>query len=374
MELFLTLHFQDILFGKNKYLPFDIILNIFFITFTSKLTFSSEEYMADYETLYREQPLVTFALFTYNQSSFVMDAVEGALSQTYPRIEFIFSDDASSDNTFELMSNLVDTHPRAKSVNLIKNTHNLGIIKHLNKVLNIAKGELVILAAGDDISLPNRTEYIVSKYIKLGRTEVLIHSSVIKINNDGDPQGDWIPDLIVKKLTYDEISISENLYIGASGAISSGLMRSFSPIFEYRVYEDRVYGFRAALLNGLEYIDTPLIRYRVGDGISTRTSSNPKFFLRKFVNWKNKQAIYLALLRQRYQDLKEVEHRTPHDNLHFIFTLSKEEAKNYFLNFKIHSLFLLFLTNPKSVLLAFKELMGLVRLHFFKLLYYFKEA
>ena len=44
-----------------------------------------------------DRPLVTFALFAYNQEQYIREAVEGAFSQTYEPLEIILSDDCSSD-------------------------------------------------------------------------------------------------------------------------------------------------------------------------------------------------------------------------------------------------------------------------------------
>lgn len=49
-----------------------------------------------------DQPLVTFALFAYNQEQYIREAVEGAFSQTYKPLEIILSDDCSRDRTFEI--------------------------------------------------------------------------------------------------------------------------------------------------------------------------------------------------------------------------------------------------------------------------------
>ena len=46
-----------------------------------------------------ELPLLTFALFSYNQENYIRQAVEGALAQDYPRLEIIISDDCSQDET-----------------------------------------------------------------------------------------------------------------------------------------------------------------------------------------------------------------------------------------------------------------------------------
>jgi hypothetical protein len=64
----------------------------------NKMSEKSEE-MPDNET---DQPLVTFALFAYNQEKYIREAVEGAFAQTYEPIEVILSEDYSTDRTFEI--------------------------------------------------------------------------------------------------------------------------------------------------------------------------------------------------------------------------------------------------------------------------------
>ena len=50
-----------------------------------------------------ELPLVTFALFAYNQEKYIREAIEGAFSQTYEPLEIILSDDCSRDDTHRIM-------------------------------------------------------------------------------------------------------------------------------------------------------------------------------------------------------------------------------------------------------------------------------
>ena len=49
------------------------------------------------------RPLITFALFAYNQEKYIEEAVQGAFLQTYSPLEIILSDDGSTDRTFEII-------------------------------------------------------------------------------------------------------------------------------------------------------------------------------------------------------------------------------------------------------------------------------
>ena len=51
----------------------------------------------------KKAPLVSVVIITYNHEQFIRDAVRSAFEQTYEPLEIIFSDDFSSDRTFEII-------------------------------------------------------------------------------------------------------------------------------------------------------------------------------------------------------------------------------------------------------------------------------
>ena len=104
------------------------------------------------------RPLITFALFTYNQEKYIVEAIEGALSQTYSPLEIVFSDDNSTDSTFDIIEKMVGDYTGPHRIIVNRNINNLGLSDHVNKMVDLATGEIIALAAGDDISLPSRVE------------------------------------------------------------------------------------------------------------------------------------------------------------------------------------------------------------------------
>jgi glycosyltransferase involved in cell wall biosynthesis len=106
----------------------------------------------------KDLPLVTFALFAYNQEEFIESAVLSAFSQTFSPMEIILSDDCSSDKTYEIIQKLATEYSGLNHVIVRRNQVNKGIASHFNDVLQLARGEFIIVAAGDDISLPTRTQ------------------------------------------------------------------------------------------------------------------------------------------------------------------------------------------------------------------------
>ena len=102
------------------------------------------------------KPLISFLLLTYNQENYIQDAINGALAQTYSPLEIIISDDCSTDGTYHKIEEIVSGYNGPHKIILNKNPKNLGIAQHFNVVCEIANGEILMAAAGDDVSLPDR--------------------------------------------------------------------------------------------------------------------------------------------------------------------------------------------------------------------------
>lgn len=102
-----------------------------------------------------ELPLVTALVGCYNQTRFVVDALESVRLQTYPNIQLIIWDDCSKDNSVEVINSWIRQH-NVHCTFLAHNT-NLGLCKSLNEALSYAKGKYVAALSADDKWLPDKT-------------------------------------------------------------------------------------------------------------------------------------------------------------------------------------------------------------------------
>lgn len=100
-------------------------------------------------------PAVTVLMAVYNGETWLREAVESILSQTFEDFEFLIIDDGSTDRTFEILNFFRDRDFR---IRLVRNESNLGLITSLNRGLELAKGTYIARMDADDISLPNRLE------------------------------------------------------------------------------------------------------------------------------------------------------------------------------------------------------------------------
>jgi len=211
-------------------------------------------------------PLITFCLLAYNQEAYIREAVLGALAQTYSPLEIILSDDCSSDRTFEIVREVTVGYRGPHLIKINRNDTNLGLVGHLNKVFAWAEGELVVFAAGDDVSLPERTQKLVSAWLE-DRTVDAICSSYTKIDLEGKHIGTGEFRSFVPARQW--LMTKRTFWFGCSTAYTKRLFTRFGPI-AYNTTEDVVYYRRALLLGGVKYIAESLVKYRIGCGMSTK--------------------------------------------------------------------------------------------------------
>lgn len=212
-----------------------------------------------------ERPLITFILLAYNQEQFVADAVAAALAQTYQPLEIILTDDCSPDGTFRIMSEMAQAYRGPHKIVLNRNPENLGICGHINGAVGLSKGELILLAAADDISLPERTLVLYQHWQEQGGCADSIFSDAFII----DEEGRRIGRLFEKTAPSFAGSIEEAVRRGGVGVpgcthmFSKRIFDVFGPLDPETVAEDMVIPFRSLLRGGVTFVDLPLVSYRV---------------------------------------------------------------------------------------------------------------
>ena len=217
-----------------------------------------------------EYPLATLVVLFYKHERFVEDTVAGALSQTYPNLEIIFSDDKSPDGTFDALKKAVEGYHGPHKVILNRNEKNLGLVQHVNKLLfELAHGEFIFLNGGDDVSLPGRgsdqMEYFLSD-----PSVMAVTGSYITIDKDGKQTGEG-------RLQKDSLlRVDDRKYLQSdsfmTGGVALGLRKAvldrFGRLGDCQT-EDSVLRLRAMLLGPTMRSARILLKYRIhGENIS----------------------------------------------------------------------------------------------------------
>jgi len=91
-------------------------------------------------------PLVSIVIPCYNDGEYLLEAVESALSQTYPSVEIIIVDDASNDSvTASILKSI--SHPR---ITIHHNTENLHLSGTRNRGISLSNGKYILPLDADD--------------------------------------------------------------------------------------------------------------------------------------------------------------------------------------------------------------------------------
>ena len=94
-------------------------------------------------------PLVTIAIPTFNRARLLKDCILSALSQTYQHFEIVVSDNASTDETVEVLRQFRDRRLR-----VIRQRSNIGMLPNWNACLAEAKGDYILFVSDDDRIAP----------------------------------------------------------------------------------------------------------------------------------------------------------------------------------------------------------------------------
>lgn len=103
----------------------------------------------------RSNPKLTLAMPIFNGANYVKDALDSILAQTFTDFELIVCDNASEDNTCEIVESYASQDDR---IVLVRNPRNLGAAANYNLGFKHGSGEYLKWCAHDDRLSPNYIE------------------------------------------------------------------------------------------------------------------------------------------------------------------------------------------------------------------------
>lgn len=215
-------------------------------------------------------PEVSLIVIGYNNERFVAEAMNSAFAQTYPRLQIILSDDCSSDQTFEAMKQAAASYAGPHRVELNRTEFNCGTVAHLYHAVGGATGDLIVLAAADDISYPHRVETLADAWRKTGAQALFSSQDLI------DESGR----ILERHHRYDDSTLEWNDYFAdpclIRGATSAYARSTFDLIKAPRsriLFEDTFFTLMLHLAGKpIVFVDEPLVQYRVHDAAITNAN------------------------------------------------------------------------------------------------------
>lgn len=247
-------------------------------------------------------PLVTIAIPNYNTGAYIGEAIESALSQTFQNIEILIVDNASTDNSRDIIRHW------AQDNSLIAVHHYDTLVIHVdnwNRCLEHARGTYIVFLHADDRLKPEFVEAALKVYKRQPDLGYVMAAEEI-IDGDGN--------VVVPEPFYEASAIIPGLsearlnFIGWHTSPVQMLIRTecMRAIGGYR-YSDV---FTLLLLNmkwDMAYLQTPLVQCRRHDQTATTQCVNDKmlvmgmYFEKMFIlnYWLPPEGAYLKGLKQQ---------------------------------------------------------------------------
>ena len=101
------------------------------------------------------KPLVSVIIPAYNSAAHIHETLGSVLSQTMDDFEVLVVDDASSDGTTSIVSEISDRDSR---IRLMVQPKNAGVAMARNRALSVSRGRYIAYLDSDDLWMPGKLE------------------------------------------------------------------------------------------------------------------------------------------------------------------------------------------------------------------------
>lgn len=157
----------------------------------------------------------------YNYGHFIGQTIQSVLNQTYPHFEIIIADNASTDNSVEVVQSFKD-----RRVRLVRNNYNIGFAPNLQRATMCAQNDFVNLLSSDDLMNPTALETYATilneRAERAGQTVLMSDAEIV------NSQGEVIGHVRKSKHSYDMVSLI--------GKEDETFMGGFNPEPPYEIF------------------------------------------------------------------------------------------------------------------------------------------
>lgn len=219
----------------------------------------------------RRPPLVTVGLPVYNGETYLRECLASLSAQTWPHLEIVVSDNASTDGTVRICEAFAVRDPR---IRLLRSSVNRGAVWNHNTVLEAARGSYFKWFAADDVALPRFIEACVDA-LERDRRAVLAyplaevideHGQVTDRTRDRMPLDD--PDPAVRfAQVLDAMHVTQNPFYGL---VRTDVLRRARPVGTF-LANDRCLVAELSLFGPFVRVEEYLMRRRITKRHEART-------------------------------------------------------------------------------------------------------
>ncbi len=230
-------------------------------------------------------PLVSVCIASYNHADYIGEALQSVLAQAYPNLEIIVADDASTDNSAEVIRRYEEMHP--DQVRALFKDSNSGPSETLNQAIALARGEFIALLGSDDRMLPGRLDAQV-EYMLAHSQCTAVFTDIRTIDASGNPAPSGLDAFF--NTSFDHLRhklLGGNFLNAPSALIRAASLRAvggFSPLLRYT--QDFEAWIKLLTIGNLAKLPEVLTEYRVhGKNLSIEVAKDSSFQLYCELAW-----------------------------------------------------------------------------------------
>lgn len=208
---------------------------------------------------------------TYNGEKYLKEQLESILVQTIHDFELIVCDDCSTDSTVKILNEYAAKDARIK---IFLNEKKLGFVKNFEKAMELCSGEYIALSDQDDIWLPEHLEILRDN---IGNKDLCGANSLLVDENDKELGRTLLKTLMIDFLPENDNDflfrlLFQNIFQGAAMMFTKELTKKALPVPQSVGIHDWWIALVACRCRGVNYITTPILRYRQHGGNITNNA------------------------------------------------------------------------------------------------------
>ncbi len=211
-------------------------------------------------------PTVSIICTNFNKGEWIREAVESFLAQqTSFQYEIIIVDDASTDNSPEIIKEYAEKHP--EQIKAVFNEKNLGITKTWIKACKKAKGKYIARCDGDDYwTNPHKLQKQVEA-LDANNDSAWSSCDFDVITPDGTvaEKTAFERGIFVRAYSYAHMLTTKGFTMASTWLVETKLMREINDVIDKDAIDD-TFNIQLELFHRtkLTYIPESMVTYRVG--------------------------------------------------------------------------------------------------------------
>lgn len=197
-------------------------------------------------------PSISVVMPVYNAGKYLKESIDSILQQSFSDFEFFIIDDASTDDSVEVIKSYKDIR-----IKLIQKPANTGYTDSLNMAIQLSKGKYIARMDADDISLQQR--FLKQFQYLESHKEVLVLGTAYRIIGTGE--------IVHLPLSYEEAKVVSIMNVAVAHPtvmMRKDIFNKYQLFYnkKYEPAEDYDLWTKVLEIGKIENLPTPLLFYR----------------------------------------------------------------------------------------------------------------